>query len=81
MVTVKFNTENPRNFLAPLSQQLHGQPTKVAPPKVKGGAKPNLGDGSIYYSTEQGREDKCWRCGGLTRKRIVESTIGHNFQP
>ncbi len=68
MVTFGFNKENPRNFLAPSSQQSQSQPTKVTPPKAKG-AKPNSGGGSTSYSTKQGGEDKCWRCGEFHKKK------------
>jgi hypothetical protein len=57
MVTLGFNKENPRNFLAQLGQESQSQLTKAAPPKAKG-AKPNSSGGSTSYSTKQGGKDK-----------------------
>jgi len=68
VVTLGFNKENPRNFPTPSNQRSQGQPTKAAPPKAKG-AKLDSGSGSTYYSTEQGGENKCWRCDGLHKKK------------
>jgi hypothetical protein len=70
VVTLSFSKENLRNFPTPLGQQSWGQPTKVVPPKAKG-AKLDLSDGSTSSSMEQGGEDKCWRCGGLHKKKVV----------
>jgi hypothetical protein len=31
--------------------------------------KPNSGGGSTFYSVKQGGENKCWKCGGLHKKK------------
>jgi hypothetical protein len=68
MVTLGFNKENLRNFLASSSQQKEGQTTKATPPKAKG-AKPDSGGGSTSYLVEKARKDKCWRYGGPHKKK------------
>jgi hypothetical protein len=68
VVTLRFNKENPRNFLAPSSQQSQSQPTKVAAPKAKG-TKPNSSGGFASYLTKESGEEKCWRCGWPHKKK------------
>jgi hypothetical protein len=68
VVTLGFNKENLKKFPTPSSQQSWIQPTKVVPPRAKG-AKPNSSVGSTFYLAKQGGEDKCWKCGGVHKKK------------
>ncbi len=83
VVTFGFNKENPRNYLAPSSHQSQCKSTKVAPPKAKG-AKLDSGGGSTSYLAKQGGKDKCWKCGGLHKKKNCPNplqTINFNLNP
>ncbi len=57
-----------KNSPAPSCQQLRNQPTKLHYPRPRG-TKLDLDGGSTSYFVEQGGEDKCWRCGGLHKKK------------
>jgi len=57
VVTLGFNKDNPRSFLAPSSQQSWGEPTKAIPPKAKG-AKLDSSGGFTFFLMEQGGKDK-----------------------
>jgi hypothetical protein len=68
VVILGFNKKNPRNFLAPSSQQSWGQPTKAKPPKAKGAKLDSSGNSTSYLAKQSGK-DKCWRCGGPHKKK------------